>query len=296
MATKNIVKFLLKMIVAAAVLAGIVFLVLHFTSSNKSTTEIIDKSYKTNLVQKYQESYDGLINYAPLNSAKYLLLENTNKINSVLIEYYEHYLTLTAFEEKDNSFKKNNILEKINELEKAVEKTTQYLKLTKSSAIPDDERTLRFDNTFLIYLDQTKILFELDDLLQDFVFETNYQSKYSGITYEVQLEMIKDYSKYVFDNEIDGKINNQNPGPVLSSTQANGFSNVINKFIDRQKVNKNGDIEVKFVDRYFDISQEYLTEFYTHTYDANLYIESIESETMKYNLDALYNYLCQDSF
>jgi hypothetical protein len=296
MAIKNIVKFLLKMAIAGAVLAGIIFLVIHFTSS-KSSTDIVDKSYKNEIVAKYEASFDGLNEYAEPNSVKARLLGATNQINKVLVEYYNHYITLTGFEKK-SSAKKEIILNKMDTLLGQIAQTTNLLNLTKSQAIQNNEaeKTQRFNNTLDAYVKQTKTLFEIDDLLQEYVFETNYQSTYSGITYDTQLEMMKDFSKYVFDTDIYGQLDRSYVGQSISYAGENGFAKVVTKFLNRQKVEVNGDKETKFVDRYFNITNEYLNNYYSKTNDAMDYISSVDDATMRNNLDALYKYLIQSAY
>ena len=87
-----------------------------------------------------------------------------------------------------------------------------------------------------------------------------------------------------------------NAGSVTTNTQANGYFAVVEKFKNRQTVDKNSDKEVKFFDRYFDITDNYLNEFFAHSLNEANYVNSVEDVSMKNNLDALYNYLLQHSF
>lgn len=292
---KNIIKFILRLVVAGAVVGGIVFAIIHFTAKDNKTN-IIDKSYNAEIVAKYQASYDGLSNYATANSNNAKLLSATNSINEVLIEYYNHYITLTAFSK--NVANSEDILTKMDNLVIKINYTTNLLNLTKSELIGDNptERQQRFNNTLGALIEQTKLLFEIDDMLQQYVFENVYGTTYSGVTYEAQLEMVKDFSRYVFDAEIEGHLNAENIGTALTYAGENGFFKVLTKFKDRQTVDKNSSYETKFVDRYFDITEDILNGYYQTTTDASQYVAGIEDETMKNNVDALYNYLMQTSF
>lgn len=292
---KNIIKFILRMAVVAGIVVGIVFAINHFTG-RKDSLLISNKSVDSNIVERYVESATDVESYIESNTAKRKRIDALNKINTVLIEYYNHYLTNSIFENsKDEGFAKS-IVKEIEILETKIDNTKYYMSLVKSNGISQTERDLRVNNVINFYLAQTEQLFKIDDMLKNYVYKVNYQTASPKSVYEVQLEMIKDYSKYVFDNEINGKINADNLGNALSSPQQNGFLKVYDKFMNRQKFSVNGDKETKLFDRYSSITNEYLTEFYNHVFDQQGYIASVENESMKYNLDALYNYIMQSSF
>ena len=292
---KNIIKFILRMAVVAGIVVGIVFAINHFTG-RKDALLVSNKSVDSNIVERYVESATDVESYIESNTAKRKRIDALNKINTVLIEYYNHYLTNSIFENsKDEGFAKS-IVKEIEILETKIDDTKYYMNLAKSNGISQTERDLRVNNVINFYLAQTEQLFKINDMLKNYVYKVNYKFTSPKSVYEVQLEMIKDYSKYVFDNEINGKINADNLGDTLSSPQQNGFLKVYDKFMNRQKFSVNGDKETKLFDRYSSITNEYLTEFYNHVFDQQGYIESVEDMSMKNNLDALYNYIMQSSF
>ncbi len=292
---KNIIKFILRMAVVAGIVVGIVFAINHFTG-RKDALLVSNKSVDANIVERYVESATDVESYIESNTAKRKRIDALNKINTVLIEYYNHYLTNSIFENsKDEGFAKS-IVKEIEILETKIDDTKYYMNLAKSNGISQTERDLRVNNVINFYLAQTEQLFKINDMLKNYVYKVNYKFTSPKSVYEVQLEMIKDYSKYVFDNEINGKINADNLGDTLSSPQQNGFLKVYDKFMNRQKFSVNGDKETKLFDRYSSITNEYLTEFYNHVFDQQGYIESVEDMSMKNNLDALYNYIMQSSF
>ena len=292
---KNIIKFILRMAVVAGIVIGIVFAINHFTG-RKDALLVSNKSVDSNIVERYVESATDVESYIESNTAKRKRIDALNKINTVLIEYYNHYLTNSIFENSKDEGLAKSIVKEIEILETKIDNTKYYMNLAKSNGISQTERDLRVNNVINFYLAQTEQLFKINDMLKNYVYKVNYKFTSPKSVYEVQLEMIKDYSKYVFDNEINGKINADNLGDTLSSPQQNGFLKVYEKFMNRQKFSVNGDKETKLFDRYSSITNEYLTEFYNHVFDQQGYIESVEDMSMKNNLDALYNYIMQSSF
>lgn len=282
------------MIVAAGIVAGAVFLIVYFTSPHSNATAIANASYETNFVEKYEKSYVNLSNYAT-SASKKKVINLTNKINEFLLEYYSHYLTQSNFENKIVDAKRNVVINKTNELLEKVSKTTEFLGLTKASSVPQVEIDKRFEKTAGFYLEQTKLLFELDNLIKEYVDEANYQSNTVRSTYEVQLQMVKDYAKCIFDNEIYGHFYDT-LGANISSTRADSFEAVLEKFNSRQKVESNSTVEVRFYLTYPTIEASYLNDFYLSTNDKQNYAYSIENETMRYAVVYLLNYINQSSF
>ena len=114
----------------------------------------------------------------------------------------------------------------------------------------------------------------------------------------------KDFSRYAFDNEIYGKLDQTMSRPIITSSKEYGLSRVTTKFLNRSNNDFNSDKETKFVDRYFNIPTSILNEYYSITNDASEYVANYydssltttQNQTMKNNLDALYNYLIQQNF
>ena len=282
------------MAVAAAIVVGAVFLIVHFTSPSTDATAIIDAAYETKFVEKYEKSYAGLSSFSTSQSKK-KVINLANKMNAFLIEYYEHYLTQSGFELQASGSKRSVILNKMDELLLQVDKTKEFLDLTKAGSVPQIEINKRFEKTAGFYLEQTKMLFELDGLMKDYVLEVNYQSGRLGSTYEMQLQMVMDYAKAIFDKEIYGHFDDS-LGENVSSTRADRFEAVLDKFNNRQKANSNSNVEVAFFLRYPVIDKQHLTEFYCNTNDKQNYVYSIENETTHDALVFLLNYINQSSF
>ena len=99
MASKNILKFILKMVVAGLIIAGIVYAIIKFTSPKTSQNDIINSSNRFNIAEKYEQSYgEEFVTYAngTINQNKWRIVF-ANKINRFLLEHYNYYLNLTLF-------------------------------------------------------------------------------------------------------------------------------------------------------------------------------------------------------
>lgn len=301
MAIGRIVKFVLRLAVAAAVVVGGYFLIRHFTTKGANATEIIDKNQSQEIAVKYEESYEGLAGEAPANSPQKTRILTTDKINAFLLEYYDHYLTLTAFQSKESEELKNEILKKTESLADKIANTKKQLaKLKEAPNLPgyEDERAERLKVTANFYFEQTKEFFALDELLKDFVIATNYGSKNLFTIYEIQLEVVKDYAKYVFDNAIYGKFDEDSAGSLILDTSATSFTKVLEKFNNRQVVSRNSDKEAKLILRYPVIQKsELLTYFsYVTVIEKAEYINSLENQTTRQAFEFLNDYLAQENY
>lgn len=299
MAVKRIVKFVLKMVVAAAVVVGGYFLIKHFTSKSESATDIINKSQTQEIAVNYQNSYDGLINSATANTPQRTRIYQTNNINKLLLEYYNHYMTLTGFQSKNSDATKNEIIKQMENLLEQTKITKSHLdtlKSTPDSANYEAEKNERLRVVANDYFEQTKMFFELNDTLKNYVIQTNYGSENLFTVYEMQLEIVKEYAKYVFEQEIYGKYNESSGGALITSTNSTSFSSVLEKFNQRQVANRNSREETRLFLRYSVIEKADLYNYFSHISDKAEYINSIENQTKKQAMEFLHNYLLQDKF
>ena len=296
MATKNIVKFLLRLVVAAAIIVGAVFLVSALTSKRDSEV-ILKASIKNEISVKYKSAYEGLLAKTETNTVKYIMISSCNKINDVLVEYYDYYLNMTSFEHKQNDSKRDQIVKKIEKLSTKIDDTSQSVKLLNTSGLGQNEYNLRWINATNNLVDQTKLMFEIDDLLQEYVYETNYQLTSTGIVNEAQLEMMKDYAKVAFDRNIANNVTEQESPTILVANEETSFAKVINKFFNRQKKNTNGSVETNFASEYMNIDLSLLTPFYAfNESEKQAYIASIEDVTERNLVDRVFQYMAQSSF
>ena len=296
MATKRILKFVLKMAIAGLILAGIVFGIVKVTSPKKEKFEIINTSNNCAITTQYSDSYDGMLQYAPSATLKYTRIVYTNKINDVLLESYKYYISLSMFENYPNNSLKAEIKNQIKKLSNQISKTIEMAKLVKAEGLQNDEVQRRLTNYVADYFEQTKIFIELNDMLKDYVYEVNYGRVTTGNVYETQLEMIRDFSKTVFNKEIYEKYESQGNDTILLDTSNTSFGKVIQKFNERQANNTNGDKEVKFAERYMDLGDEVLYEFYSHTIDKQEYANNVQDSVTKSNLNYLFDYIAQANF
>ena len=303
MASKNILKFILKMAVAGLILAAVIYGIMKVTSPKTSQNDILNKSNNLDITEKYTQSYgDEFVAYAQLsNAANKLRIVNANKINNFLLEHYDYYLTLTLFKNKSTDADKEQIFNLMKSLSSQIDSTIEMAELTKVNGLNNDERLRRLANYANEYFKQTKIFLELNEKLKDYVYKVNYGTYSTGIVYEVQLEMVRDYCKVAFESDIFGKYGKENSVDIICSNSESSFSKVIDKFNARQTDNKNGDKEVKFTERYMDISKQTLKEFYEKTEEGartekQNYINSITDITVKNNLTFLLDYMTQNQY
>lgn len=310
MASKNIMKFILKMVVAGLILAGIIYAIVKLTSPKTSQNEIINTSNNYNISEKYAQSFgDDFVIYAndaPSPNRK-IRLSNANKINYFLLEHYDYYLSLTLFENTEQNADKEQIQNLIKSLSEQTDKTLETARLTKVQNLDNAERQRRLSNYADDYFKQTKIFFELNERLKNYVYKVNYNKTSTGIVYESQLEMVRDYCKAVFDNEIFDKYNDESAVDMITSGSDSSFSKVVYKFNNKSVDNKNSDIETKFVERYMTINKQTLKEFYCAMQEGSRtgkqdYINSITGEnptevtTIKESLQALFDYMIQTEY
>lgn len=307
MAVKRIVKFVLRLLVVVLLLVGVYFGIKYINDKNNSATDIIVASANKKITQNVAESYDGLLGKVQTNTPQYVRVKNCNDINDFLIEYYNYYASLSCFENgsKDNSARKS-VMSTIDKLSSQIETTKYNLNLAKADGLLPLELQRRVESTANAYFEQTKTFLKLADQLKDYVYKVNYNTQNSGIVYEAQLQMVKDYAQTVFDLAIYGHYaddSSQQSYNLLVNAEQSNFSKVMQKFNARASKNTNGNIEVSFADYYMDISSSVLTEFYSKAtnsdkanYISSLAGESAEAITVHRYLLATYDYIMQTAF
>ncbi len=297
MAAKRIFKFILKMLVAAGIVVGAYFGISALVNKGGNPNSIIDASNKAEITTKMALSHKDLESSQVNLQTKIDVLD---KINVVLTDYYNYYLTLTPYKNyQQNKVTDGVVIDKINELKNQIEVTTRYMAMTINVS---DNASLKEQRVLLTakeYEKQTKLLFEVDELLKQYVYESNYNLNGTGIVYEVQLEMIKDYSKAIFNFAIKDNIDYSIPDDVLREGDNNhtttSFIDVVYKFTNRQTLAVNGNVEVSFVQFYGEIDKMELNSFYLlNQSEKQTLVNSILDETKKMYFDSLLQYLKQE--
>ena len=303
MASKNILKFVLKMVVAGLILAAVIYGIIKVTSPKTSQNDLLNKSDNLEITEKYSQSYGSEFeSYAQSSTpADRLRIVYANKISNFLLEHYDYYLKLTLFENNSVNADKEQILNLMKSLSSQIDSTIEMAELTKVDGLANDERLRRVTNYANEYFKQIKIFLELNEKLKEYVYKVNYGTNSTGIVYEVQLEMVRDYCKAAFESDIYGKFKRETAVDIICLGSESSLSKVLQKFADRQSDNKNSDKEAKFTELYMDISKETLKEFYekveegTRTEKQN-YINSITDTTVKNNLRYLFEYMTQNQY
>ena len=297
MAVKRIVKFILKLAVAGGILVGAYFGITALFGKNNKVNLIADTARETGVSQKLTSSTSELLSkVSDSNYALKVRISAMDDINSVLVEYFDYYTNISQFENKHNDSKKAEIVKSINDVNKIVDQTIEYMRLV-NSATNDEIKNQRVVITAKHYTEQIKAMIELDELLKSYVYEVNYDLVSTGIVKEAQLEMMKDYSKAVFYDSIYQKIETTDSISILTSNQETSFTRTYTKFKNKQALNVNGDRETHFAWFYMYMDKAELNEFYKLDKDQKqTYKNTRDTETKRMYFDSLYNYLMENSF
>lgn len=266
---KNIGKFILRMVVTACIVVGVIAIVMNLTNKSDSKLAIADKSVNLNISTKLDNSHKDIVSIVEDNNqndfsgkVSATVINALVQINEVLEEYYDHYIVLTSFEHKADENLKNSVLQQISKLNSKIDTTTKYLnQVTSANESNYTERNSRIINHFNALCEQTTTLFETCSYLKSYVYTVNYQTEVCTSKTEAVLEMAKDYSKVVFDAEIKNNVLQTTVLSMLYDTSLSSFKVVIPKTLDIT-AETNSETEIDFTYHYFDIDKKYLNEFF----------------------------------
>ena len=298
MTAKRIFSFVLRIVVVVGIVLGLYFGISAIVES-KRTTQISEVSALAKIDQKSNtlntEIEAELDGNHDLAASRETVARRCVFINKFLIEYFDYYVRLASFENSPNGEQKANIIEKINQLSKQINESQTRLNNLKNCSIAE-ERERRFVRTMEVFFEETKNLFEIDELLKDYVYKVNYKTDCTGIVYEAQLEMLKDYCKAMFDEYIYGK--HENVGetdPLTTSLYNTSFTSVLNKFNGRGPLDTNSDVEVYFAQDYMKINKDALKTMFLFRTDTQKeeYITSITSAVNSAENQTLQRYLLE---
>lgn len=316
MATKRIVKFILKLAVAAAIVVGGFFGIKALFDAKNKNNLISETAISAKISEKVLNSATDLENKSD-NYRTRVKISTMQSINKVLVNYFDYYVTLTFFEQKPNEASREKIISKIKELSEKVDATKNSLQFINTS-LSTELKEQRIIYSANLYAEQTRLLFELDELLQKYVYEVNYAidmaaiaeradiegldeyyMESSGIAYESKLEMMKDYCKTAFNTWIVNAIDKPGElsGELVNKDKQTNFAKVLEKYFDRQLFDVNGDEEVHFSWYYMNISKTKLNNFYRlNDADKSDFENTVSSETERKYFNSLYKYLSRTSF
>ena len=309
MAATRIFKFLLKLAIAAAIVVGAVFGVKALLDSKTKNTVIANTSISTNVSSKALALVDSFDSSKMLDSdADKTRISSLKYINKALVNYYNYYVSLSMFEKQNDDAARNKIVSKIKEWGNKIDDVTYSFQFIDSITTQDiannpslkEIKNQRIKHSTELFIQATQILFDLDEMLQSYVYKNNYCAEVTGIVYEAQLEMIKDYSKTAFNVDIANKIGSGDNPTIITNVDTDmtetNFSSVMRKFINRQSYNGNGREEVHFSQFYMVIDKTKLNEFYKlNNGEKYSYINGLNETYTKY-FRSLYDYLNKSSF
>ena len=296
MAVKRIIKFILRLAVAAGIVVGAYFGITAIFGGNHKVNMIANVARETKISTEVKSSANGLFSYATANHLR-VKISVMDDINDVLVEYFDYYINLSSFENYPNETKRSEISNKIKDVVSKAKSTSDYLSLVESANESIKEQRILI--TAKQYAEQIKSMFELDELLKDYVYQVNYGMENTGIVREAQLEMMKDYSKAIFYDSVYGEELEKNSSKSnLTNGETTSFTSTYNKFTEKQTLNVNGDKETNFAWFYMNIDKTRLKQFYVldKAGKENYKTNSVSGEQeMKY-FNSLYNYLSQNNF
>ena len=131
MAAKRIFKFVLRIAVVVGIIAGIYFGISAINNNKNANLKILEASQTANITTKINQSYDDLVEIAENNSLQKYMVMRCNDITTAMMQYYNHYLNLTCFENSGVNGDKSSIINKIFALSNAIDETANRLENTK---------------------------------------------------------------------------------------------------------------------------------------------------------------------
>lgn len=256
---KNIIKFVLRLAVAAAIVVGIIFGVSYLIQPKFDAAKITKAESEYNIVEKLEKSYIGFEKNSVMNlslaeiipdfpsqysaDTKNTTLPASKKVSDILSVYYQYYLSLSGYiRSADNNYQ-GSVLNQMEKLNNQLDKTIEYLEFANAYArsktlylqnySDDPVFFARADKYVESYQKQTSLLIKLVEDMRKYVCKTNYKSNAADFRYagEVKLEVLKDYAKTLFLDELNGKLKEMGVGPMLSDSSETSFTKTYEKFI-----------------------------------------------------------------
>lgn len=268
---KKILKFILKIAVAGAIVVALIFGISALTAPKTTTMDLVNVSTDKNIQTRLASSHDGIYAYTTSNNNNYTgqnkvnatVVDGLNKVGEILELYYDHYINLTCFENKANNSLKSNLTKQIKDLSKKIDETTRYFNEVKSaSATNYIEVNSRITKMFNAYVLQTEQLFVVCSDLQDYVYAVNYKTNSATSKTEAVLQMALDYSKAVFDNCISNNVTGTKSYSLLTESAETSLKTVYGKVMAMSDLDQNFDTETGFIATYFEIEKKFLNEYY----------------------------------
>lgn len=268
---KNIFKFILKLAIAAVVVVAVVFGINAITTPNQSATDITNLVAQNKTVQNWQNASLNIYSittqnnshYSGTNKASETVIKNIEKVDEILIEYFDYYINLTCFENKTDSSLKSKLTKQINELNAKIADTQKYLNnVNSASSTAYQEINTRIVKMFEAHCKQIQSMFDVCNTLQQYVYKVNYNQTSCHNKTEAVLEMMKDYSKVIFEKCINNNIYGTNDLSLLNESAETSFSSAYTKFVQMSNSNNNSDIETSFEISYFQINSQFLNQYF----------------------------------
>lgn len=279
---KNIVKFMLRMVVAAVILFVVVYGIIWVTKPKDSKEDLLklstEKDIPLNIAMSTNNFPDKVSSnaYTGEDKVNYTMTEYLVSINALLRLYYNHYIELTAYVSNNDNSLSADISNYINTLDGNIAQTEKYMAMVNSadvSQIGVKSMNDRLKKVYTALSTQTETLFKVCDALKTYVYKTNYQTEKCGHVDEALFEVFKDYSRQVYFNELKDNFNKAKSTPMIDdTTSSTSFYSVCKKIARRYEnsvLDKNDVVETRFVMSYMDIKKEFVNEYFKQIGDAD---------------------------
>ena len=278
---KNIVKFMLRMVVAAVILFAVVYAIVWVTKPKDNTDDLLKLSNNYDISNEIGNSFFGFSSKVSSNSAYvgndkvlYQTALYLGETNTLLRVYYNHYISLTAYVSNQDNSLAADVSNYIKQLADNISQTKKYMQLVNSadvSKIGESAMNERLKKVYTALSAQTETLLKTCDALKTYVYKTNYQTEKCAHVEEALLEVVKDYTRQVYFEELKNNFNKATPTPLIDDTSSTSYTSVCRKFGTRYQylsLDKNDVVETRFVMSYMDIKKEFVNEYFKQTNDT----------------------------
>lgn len=264
---KKALKFILRMIVTVVIVVGVIYGAMWISGRDKQNTQIVNLSQSLNISTTYKNSYQDIVATVQANNqntfddkASDVVVKGAVDVANFLVDYYDHYVVLTSFENSADGNLKQNIVSKIETVDAKIKNTKKLLgQVNSCSPTNFVEKNKRIKNMFAALCDQNNEMFQLCSLLKTYVYKANYQSQVCTSKTEAVFEVAYDFAKKIFETEIVQNINLSKGLAYLSSSVGTDFYKVLAL---TKTPATHSQIEINFIASYFKIEKTFAGAYF----------------------------------
>ena len=169
---KRALKFVLRMVVTVVIVVGVIYCAMLLSDRDKQNTQIVSLSQSLNISTSYTNSYTDIVSIVQANNqntfadkANDVIVKGAVDVANLLVDYYDHYVVLTSFENSADGNLKQNIIDKMQALDGKVKNTTKLLAQVNSCESTNFvEKNKRIKNMFAALCEQNDEMLQLGGL------------------------------------------------------------------------------------------------------------------------------------